>query len=129
LDNPLVLEKRIPLAARENIAGWVLVAEKQLKAVKAALKDSVKEHGPIDVNGVVWDTRPSVSRSYPLSAVVAAFKTLKIPVDSATLSAHGLKSLMRQYPDLEHLLSLDERQKTSYRFGPKAAGESEEDEE
>jgi hypothetical protein len=129
LDNPLVLEKRIPLAARESMAGWVMVAEKQLKAVKSALKDSVKEHGPIDVNGVIWDNRPSVSRSYPLSAVVAAFKTLKIPVDSATMSAHGLKSLMRQYPDLEHLLSLDERQKTSYRFGPKAAGESEEDEE
>ena len=138
VDNKLVLPKRLTLEQRQPVAEWVLVAEKQLKQVKTALKESVKAHGPIDVRGVVWDNRPSVSRSYPLGAVQEAFRRLKIdkvaleliiPGGELTLSQAALKGVLRAYPDLAPMLQASERQKTTFRFSAKATGEEESDDD
>lgn len=137
-DNKLSLPKRLSLEQRLPVAEWLLVADKQLKAMKKLLKESVTANGPISVRGVVWDNRPSVSKTYPIDAILEAFKKLKIDRQASdvlaaggdlTISASALKKVMRLYPDLEPILQVSERQKTSYRFSAKAAGEVEDDDE
>jgi len=114
----------------------VLVAEKQLKAVKKVLKESVTVDGPISVNGVVWDNRPSVSRSYPIDKVLEGFKKLKIDRQAAEVIAAGgdlsisqsaLSKVFRLYPDLEPILAEAVKEKTTYRFSAKKPGDDEED--
>lgn len=130
-DNKLSLPKRLSIEQRQPAAEWALVAEKQLRTVKAALKDSVKTYGPISVNGAVWDNRPSVSRAYPIDAILEAFTALKIDRQAAevfaaggdlTISHSALEKVMRLYPELEPMLSGSAREKTSYRFSVKAPG-------
>lgn len=137
-DNKMTLPKRLSLEQRLPVAEWLLVADKQLKAMKKLLKESVTANGPISVRGVVWDNRPSVSRTYPIEAVQEAFKRLKIdkqaleliiPGGELTLSASALTKVAKAYPDLMPMLQLVERQKTSYRFSAKAPGADDEDDE
>ena len=137
-DNKMLLPKRLPVEQRLPVAEWLLVADKQLKAMKKLLKESVTTNGPISVRGVVWDNRPSVSKTYPIDAILEAFKKLKIDRQASdvlaaggdlTISASALKKVMRLYPDLEPILQASERQKTTFRFGAKAAGDVEEEEE
>lgn len=137
-DNKIAFPKRLSLEQREPVAGQVLVIEKALKAAKKLLKESVATHGPIDVHGVVFDNRPSISKTYPVDAILDAFKKLKIDRQAAdvlsaggdlTISASALKKVMRLYPELESMLAVSVREKTTYRFGAKQAGEGEEEED
>jgi len=137
-DNQMSLPKRLSLEQRLPVAEWLLVADKQLKAMKKLLKESVTANGPISVRGVVWDNRPSVSRSYPVDAILSAFQKLKIDRQASdvlaaggdlTISASALKKIMRLYPELETMLQLSERQKTTYRFGAKKPGDDEDEED
>jgi hypothetical protein len=48
----------------------ILAAETWAKTAKKALKGYVAGHGPVSVNGVVWDNRPITERKYPLDAVL-----------------------------------------------------------
>jgi PD-(D/E)XK nuclease superfamily len=140
VDTPMSLPKRLTPEQASKLAPWLLVAEKQLRSLKASLKEHVKEHGPVEVGGgVEWALRPSVSRSYALADVVKAMKQLKIPLDIGevaeslglpdiplvTLSAASLKKLQREYPELEPML--EAREKTSYRFSAKKPGDDDEE--
>lgn len=137
-DNKLTLPKRLSLELRQPVAEWVLVAEKELRQIKKVLKESVKAYGPISVNGVVWNNWQSVSRSYPIEAVQAAFAKLNIdktalemiiPNGELTLSGSALSKIAKAYPDLMPMLQMSERQKTSYRFSARKPGEDEEDDD
>jgi hypothetical protein len=132
-----VLPQRLLPEKRVEVAAWVLVAEKQVAAIKKALKANVSEYGPISVHGVVWDHRPSNAKSYPLDAVLDAFKKLKIDRQAAevqaaggdmSISASALKKVVKLYPELEGLLAPAERIKVSYRFSAKKPGDDEEEE-
>ncbi len=136
-DQKITLPKRLTLEQREPLAAWMLVAEKQLKALRKLLKESVTANGPIDVRGIVWDNRPSESRSYPIDAVLEAFKKLKIDRQAPdvlaaggdlTLSHSALKKVLKLYPELEQMLEATARSKTTFRFGAKAAGEEDDEE-
>lgn len=136
-DQKITLPKRLTLEQREPLAGWMLVAEKQVKALRKLLKESVSTHGPIDVNGVVWDNRPSESRSYPIDALLEAFRKLKIDRQAPevlaaggdlTISHSALTKVLKLYPELEHLLEKSVRSKTTFRFTAKKPGDDEEDE-
>lgn len=136
-DQKITLPKRLSIEQREPLAGWMLVADKQIKALKKLLKQSVATHGPIDIHGVVWDNRPSESRAYPLDAVLSAFTKLKIDRQAPevlaaggdlTISHSALEKVLKLYPELEQALAPSVRSKTTYRFGPKQAGDTEEEE-
>ena len=136
-DQKITLPKRLTLEQREPLGGWMLVAEKQLKALRKLLKESVATHGPIDIHGVVWDSRPTESKAYPLDAILEAMKKLKIDRQAADVQAAGgdlsisksaLSKIFKLYGELEPMLEKSAKTKTSFRFGAKQAGDVEEDE-
>lgn len=137
-DNAMSLPKRLSLDQRLPVAEWLLVADKQLRAMKKLLKESVTANGPISVRGVVWDNRPTESRAYAIDAVLEVFRKLKIDRQAAdvmaaggdlTISHSSLSKIFRLYPDAEAMLANFVRTKTGYRFGAQKAGEIESDDD
>lgn len=124
VDQAVTLPKRLTPQQYQQLGAWLLVAEKQLKSAKKLMKASCAAYGPLEVNGVVWDNRPSVSRAYPigplldvlqLRGVMGAFEADQ----GYTLSHSALSKLFKQFPDLEKDLASVVQSKTSYRFSAK----------
>lgn len=129
-DQAITLPKRLDVVQIPKLAAWLLVADKQLKAAKKLLKGAVTVHGPVTVNGVVWDNRPSESVSYPLAAVLDVLRLRNIAgafegpeMQDLTITHSALAKLFKQFPMLEEDLLPVRRSKTTYRFGAKAAGQ------
>lgn len=123
-DQQLTLPKRLTLQQFEALGGWLLVADKQLKAMKKLMKANVAEFGPCNVNGVVWDNRPVVSRAYPVRPVVNLMDRIAavggfdaVEGEGLTLSHSALKGLFKKFPRVESELQDVVKTKTSYRFG------------
>lgn len=135
LKQEVMLPPRLSPAQVPVAAAWVLVAEKQLKAVKKALKGAVGVLGPVTVNGVEFANRPTVSRAYPIDVLIEALRAAGVMgafEDAAarqlTVSHSALAKLFKQYPKLEEALQPHVQTKTSYRFSGKAPGQDEDDE-
>lgn len=124
-DQELTVPKRLSLEQYHNVGAWLLVAEKQLRAVKKAMKAACAVHGPCNVNGVVWDSRPSVSRAYPIRDVLEVLRVRGVmgafDDPNLTLSHSALAKVMKQFPMLQDDLSGVAREKTSYRFSARQA--------
>lgn len=135
---PATLPKRLTEEQYQEVGMKLIPAEKNLRAIKKLLKAAVATYGPLNVNGIVWDNYPSVQRTYPVEAVMAAMKKLGVDRQAGdvramggdmTLSHSALKKVFKDYPDLETALEFQANTKTVYRFAAKAAGESAEEEE
>ncbi len=127
------LPKRL-LEARQAqaVASWVLAGEAQLRSAKKALKAYVAGHGPVEVNGVVFDNRPAVSRAYPLIEVVNTIHQRNaagaFDDQPFTIPASNLKKPFKAFPELEQALAGVATEKTTYRFASKRAGDEDTDE-
>lgn len=135
VDEPVIVPKRfLEHAQATQVAGWILAGEQVIRNAKKALKGYVAGHGPVSVNGVVWDNRPITSKSYPVAAVVKALERINAvggldPMESGpslTISHSALAKLFKQFPKLEQELAPLASAKDSYRFSAKKAGEEEE---
>lgn len=135
-DQTITLPKRILEEQIPSVAQFVLVAEKQLKTIKAALKAAVATYGPATVNGMVFANRPSESVSYPVDAVMEVLRMRGMAgafEDASnrdlTLSRSALSKLFKAYPGLENDLLPVRQSRTSYRFGAKVVGSDEDDDD
>lgn len=136
MDQPMLMPKRFVEASQaQQFAGWVLAADGMVKAAKKALKAYVAAHGPVSVNGVVFDNRESVSVSYAIDVVmevlnaagiVGAFEDAK--QQGLTISRSSLAKLIKVYPQIEKDLEKFAIKKSVYRFSAKQAGEDDSDE-
>jgi hypothetical protein len=123
-DQTITLPKRLSMEQAQQLAGWLLVADKQLKAAKKLLKVASSAYGPITTNGVTWDNRPSVARAYPIGPLLDVLKMRGImgafdEDQGYTISHSALAKLFKQFPDLEGDLKSVVQSKTSYRFSAK----------
>lgn len=135
VDQKITYPKRLMVDQIPTVAQFVLVAEKQLSAIKKALKAAVTEHGPVMVNGMEFANRPMETVTYPVDAVLEVLRMRGVAgaFDGAaqndlTLSKSALGKLFKAYPDLEEDLEPVRRAKTTYRFGAKIAGQDDEEE-
>lgn len=132
-DQEMTLPKRLTREQIPVVASFLLVAEKQMRAMKKALKAAVMVHGPVQVNGMVWDNRPSESVAYPVSALLEVLRMRGMAGafddSSLTLSKSALSKLFKAYPMLEEDLAPVRQAKTTYRFGAKAPGQDDAEEE
>jgi hypothetical protein len=138
VDNPATLQKRLTKEQYQALGRWMIPADKEFRYMRKLLKEGYGVYGPLDVNGVTWDMRPSVSKRYPVDAILKAFKKLKIDRQAAdvaaaggdlTISASALKKIGRLYPELEAVLEPSALQKTTFRFSAKKPGDDDDDEE
>jgi hypothetical protein len=132
-DQDISVPKRFSVEQYQKVGEWLLVAEKQLRAVKKAMKAACAVHGPCNVNGVVFDNRLQVSKSYPMDAVLDVLKVRGVMgafegSTGLTFSQSALAKLFKAYPMLETDLSDVVQTKTSYKFSAKQAGVEDEDE-
>jgi hypothetical protein len=128
------LPKRLSqLEQARIVAEWLLADAAQTKAGKKALKAWVAGHGPLNVNGMVWDNRKSVKRSYPLIEVVRAIAKRAdfgaFDDKPFTVSHSTLKPVFKQFPELEEALGGVLSEKDSWRFTAKRQGEVDQDDE
>lgn len=136
-DHPAIIPKRFTVPQQAATIGeWILVAETQLRAVKKALKGYCAVNGAVEVNGMVFDNRPSQTRSYPIEdvlkilqmrGIMGAFDKDTSP--GLTISHSALAKLFRAYPALESDLLPVQQAKTTYRFSAKKPGVGDEDDE
>ena len=139
-DRSDVLPKRLSVQQYQQLGAWLLVAEKQLRSAKKLMKASCAAYGPLMVNGVEWNNRPSVSRAYPIGPLLDVLKMRGLmgafdEDQGYTISHSALSKLFKQFPDLEGDLKSVVQSKTSYRFSAKqpvnpdapALGEGEEE--
>lgn len=134
MDQPMAMPKRIlEQSEAQKIAAFVMGGEAMLKAAKKVLKAWVSAHGPLDVQGVVWDNRESQSTLYPIDvlldvlqqrSILGAFQDAK--QQGLTISKSALAKLMKQYPELVSDLAQFAISKFTFRFSGKKAGEDEE---
>jgi hypothetical protein len=132
-DQQVTLPKRLDVQQYHALGGWLLVAEKQLRAAKKLMKNACGVFGAATVNGMVWDNRPSTSVAYPLDAVMEVLKARggmgAFEDPSLTISKSALAKLFKQFPQLETDLKPFAQEKTSYRFGAKVPGQDDDEEE
>lgn len=132
-DQQVTVPKRLDIQQYHALGGWLLVAEKQLRAAKKLMKNACGVFGAATVNGMVWDNRPSTSVAYPLDAVMEVLKARggmgAFEDPSLTISKSALAKLFKQFPQLETDLKPFAQEKTSYRFGAKAPGQDDGEEE
>lgn len=125
-DQTVTLPKRITQDQAVHLGGWILVAEKQLRAAKKLLKATASAYGPIVVNGMEWADRPAESRSYPIDALIDVLKMRGVmgafedaAAQDLTISNSALSKLFKAYPDLENDLASVVKTKTTHRFSAK----------
>ncbi len=135
-DHPAIVPKRFTgLDQATQVAAWILAGETQLKAARKALKAYCAANGAIDVNGVEFDHRPVLQRTYPLEDVLRVLKERSIfgafdkdTSPGLTISHSALGKLMKSFPQLEVDLKPYQQSKTTYRFSAKKPGIGDEDE-
>lgn len=133
VDSPVTLPKRVMTHAEAmKLAGVTLAAKPTLRAIDKALKGWCSTHGPLEVNGLVFDNRRTDSVSYPFPAVAESIQALpkdqtaNVPVGSdVTISRSSLKGAFKAHPQLERLLAPSAITKAGYRFSAKKPGSTE----
>ncbi len=133
-DQEQMLPVRFLPAQAQQVAAWLIPAEKKMSALKKALKQYCVANGPVVVNGLEWANRPVQERKYPLGVVLEILKARNIlgvfeSTDGATISYSALSKLFRQFPALEIELQAYVQSKVSYRFSAKKPGDDGEDAE
>lgn len=133
----MALPKRIlNLEFAAALAAFVVVGQKQIQAGKKLLKGYVIANGPLTVNGLTWDNRPSEARSYPIDVLMDVL-TMRGGMgafeDAAnqglTISHSALAKVFKAFPGLEDDLKNHVKTKTSYRFSAKNPEAQEGDDE
>lgn len=106
-----------------TVGGEVLALEQRLKHRKAALSAYVSEHGPVDVNGMEFAYRASVSQSFPIKPVLAVLESAGID-PSFDVSKSAVKSYVtaRKYSHVRPAILAHAIEKTSWRFSAKKLG-------
>lgn len=130
VDQPVTLPKRVLTHVEAmRLAGVTLAAKPTLRAIDKALKGWCSTHGPLEVNGLVFDNRRQDTTTYPFLSVQEAIQAL--PKDQTTALAPGadvtiarssLKGAFKQHPQLERLLAPSAITKPSYRFSARKPG-------
>jgi len=136
VDNDLLLPKRIVgISQAQAIGSFILAGEQQLKAAKKALKTYCSANGSVDIKGVVFDNRPTLSQAYPIDKVIELFHLRGIlgafedaEAQGLTISHSALKRAFKLYPKLEEELASVAKVKTGYRFSAKKPGGDEDEE-
>jgi len=135
-DQQLTVPKRLLPAQRQTIGAWLLAHERLTSAVKKVFKADVSANGPVLVNGMTWDNRPTTARSYPAKAVVEVLQQiakaggLDPTEDSGLMVSHSaLAKIFKTFPKAEQMLAPLAQEKTSYRFSARKPGAGDEDDE
>ena len=136
-DHPAVVPKRFTaLDQAQAVGNWILATETHLKGAKKALKAYCAANGAVDINGVEFDNRPVLQRSYPLEDAMRILKEANIAgacdqdnTGGLTLSHSALKALMKRFPTLEKELLPFQMTKTTYRFTARKPGIGDDDDE
>lgn len=135
VSHPAILPKRfLDHSTAVKAAELVLAGEKMLKVVKKSLKEYVAAYGPIDVQGVEFDNRPTIQRSYPVTPVIEALRKWQAagalsPDEGLTVSHSSLSKVFKKYPEMEQALAPVVQAKTTYRFSARKPGVGDEDDE
>lgn len=134
VDHPAVLPKRLEgLTQAQRAGALVLAGDRMLKTVRKALKAYCSAYGPLSINGVVFDNRPILERTYPVDVVLKVLQARSLggafEEHGLTLSHSALSKLLKRFPQLEEDLAPYEQTKTTYRFSAKKPGQEEHDEE
>jgi len=124
-----------------QVASWILAGETQLKVAKKALKAFCAANGAVSVQGIEFDNRPVMQRTYPVGDVMRILEERNVagaisdPDDpvlgggSLTISHSALEKLFKRFPQLEVDLQPYQQQKLSYRFSAKKPGVGDDDAE
>ena len=130
VDQKLMLPKRIVgISQAEKIAAFVLAGEQMVRSAKKALKAYCGAYGPVSVQGVEFDNRPTIERRYPFNEVIASLEKRGVTgafEDSAqqglTISHSALKPLFKKFTGLESELEGVQISKTGFRFSSRKPG-------
>lgn len=127
VDDPANHPVRVATANQaQAVAAWLLPTSAAVAAGKKALKAYVSTNGPVEVNGMTWNNWPTEARSYPLPAVIDAFKARDVGgFEDLTLSQSALSKAFKQFPKLADDLAPVVKSKTSYRFMARKPGVAE----
>lgn len=128
VDTPVTMPKRFLAASQaEQIGGWILAGQQMIKEAKKALKGWVSVNGPVSVNGVIWDNRPTMERKYPVQAILDVLNKRGVmgafEEEGLTISHSALKGLFKRFPAIEEDLAGVMREKQSWRFSAKRGGD------
>lgn len=135
VDSPVLVPKRFTLPEQATlIAGWILATEQRVKVAKKALKAYCAAEGAVDVQGVEFDNRPVLQRSYPVDKVLDVLKARNVmgAFDNEaglTISHSALSRLFKSFPQLEDDLRPYQSSRTSYRFSAKKPGVGDDEDE
>jgi hypothetical protein len=133
-DDPRSMTRRILTAAEAaEVAGRLLVKQRDVAADLAALKAWAAIEGPIELNGIEWAHRPRVSRKFPARAVIEAFdasdENVPAPRKPFMISASALSTYIttkkseRLWPRFRAALEALATVHTSTAFGAKKLGD------
>jgi len=104
----------------ETIAADVAVMEAQLKAKKDALKEWVREHGEITVNGLMFGFFPSEKYVVNVGEFIAACRQVGIdPLDALRADTTKIKKLCRENAQAADALAPAITVETNLRFDSK----------
>lgn len=135
VDHPAVIPARLITRDQAEKAGALILAgEALLKNAKKALKAYAAANGAVEVNGMVFDNRPQLQRTYPVDQVVKALEKWQkagalSPEEGLTVSHSSLAKVFRKYPEMEQALSPFVQAKTTYRFSARKPGVGDDEEE
>ena len=134
MDRPELIPARLLTREQAMKAAELSRAGKQLvKQVDKALKGWCAVNGPLELNGLVYDNRPSEQRWYPADKVIKVLHERNIAggfdQEGLTISHSALSKLFKRFEGLEDALAPFLQQKTVYRFGPKKPGIGDDEDE
>ncbi len=134
-DSPAILPKRFTLPEQAKfVASRIMAVDQELKAWKKALKQYCAANGPVDVQGVEWNNREVIQRSYPIDDVLRILRERNVfgafdQSSGLTISHSALSKLIKAFPQLAEDLLPFQQSKSTYRFSArKPGGDDEEDE-
>jgi hypothetical protein len=104
----------------QKLAADVAVLEAQLKAKKEALKDWVKEHGEVTVNGLMFGFFPSEQYQINVGEFIAACREIDVdPLALLKADTTKVKKLCREKAEVAEALSAAITVETKLRFDAK----------
>jgi len=133
VDNAAMKTKRLVGLSQAQKAGELILAGEQLlKTAKGALKAYVAVNGPVSIQGMAFDNRPVLVRTYPIAEVLKVLTARNIAggfeQEGLTISHSALSKLFKQFGEaLEKDLLPFQQSKTTYRFSAKKPGVGDDD--
>lgn len=134
-DNPAIVPKRFTEMEQASvIAAWILATQQRVKVAKKALKAYCALNGAVDVQGVEFDNRPVLQRTYPIDKVLSILRDRNVlgafdDEAGLTVSHSALSKLFKSFPQLESDLLPHQSSKTTYRFSAAKPGVGDDDDE